>query len=440
MRGVASTVHVRVGSTHRCPPLAGSGLVLGMANTNARSCREMRDMRVSDVVQKVVLGQMTWEQAKQVLGYTDRHIRRLRRRFEDEGIACIADRRAGRVMPKKVSDETKQMVTQLRKDLYFDFNIKHFHEVVKEKHGIELSYSYVKGLLQLVGLAERAKAKGKHRRKRERRPMRGMMVHMDASRHAWLGSDMEMRDLIWVLDDADGRVLAGRFVEEEDTRTCLAALMAVVTQNGLFSELYVDRGSHFGRTAVAGGPTVEGNVQFARVCRQLNIRVIYARSPQARGRSERSFSTVQGRLPQALRAAGIRSWDKANEYLTRVFIPEFNEKFAVVPTSPDSAFIDPQGINIDRAFALEHEVCVGNDNCVRWRQHRWQIPRNDMRHSYARCRATLVEFLDGRVDIEYGQWIIARFGPDGCTSTSNGGRSAPLEPAGPKALRPAQAR
>ena len=384
---------------------------LGMADTKTRKRREMRDMRVCDVMQKAVLGELSWEQARLVLGYTDRHMRRLRRRFADDGELSLKDGRAGRSMPNRVSDEVKQTIARLRRDKYFDFNIKHFHEVLGEKHGIELSYSYVKGLLQLTGLAERAKARGKHRRKRDRRPMRGMMVHMDASRHAWLGPDEEMRDLIWVLDDADGRVLYGRFVDEEDTRTCLAGLQAVVSGHGLFSELYVDRGSHFGRTAVAGGPTVEGNVQFARVCRQLNIKVIYARSPQARGRSERSFSTVQGRLPQALRVAGIRSWDKANEYLQDVFIPEFNAKFTVEPASPQSTFIEPKSLDIARSFALEHEVTVGNDNCVRWQNRRWQIPRNDLRFSYTRCKATLAEFLDGSVQLEYGQHVLARFGP-----------------------------
>lgn len=412
-----------------------------MADTKTRKRREMRDMRVCDVMQKAVVGELTWEQARLILGFTDRHMRRLRRRFADDGELGLKDGRAGRSMPNKVDDELKQTITRLRRDEYFDFNIKHFHEVLGERHGIHLSYTYVKGLLQLVGLAERAKARGKHRRKRERRPMRGMMVHMDASRHAWLGPDVETRDLIWVLDDADGRVLYGAFVEEEDTRTCLAGLQAVVANHGLFSELYVDRGSHFGRTAVAGGPTVEGNVQFARVCRQLNIKVIYARSPQARGRSERSFSTVQGRLPQALRVAGIRSWDKANEYLQTVFIPEFNEKFTVEPASPQSAFIEPKSVDIARAFALEHEVTVGNDNCVRWQNRRWQIPRNDLRFSYARCKATLVEFLDGRVQLEYGQHVLATFEPQnaaGATPVARHGHpNTVLEPIKGKALRAA---
>jgi hypothetical protein len=232
---------------------------------------------------------------------------------------------------------------------------------------------------------------------------------MDGSKHPWLGREHGERDLIAILDDASGELLHAAFVPEEDTRTCLLGVQEVVLRLGGFAELYVDRGSHFGRTAVAGGPVIEEGVQFARVMRRLGVRVIYARSPQARGRSERAFGTIQNRLPQELRAAGIADWESANRYLKEVFTPDFNSRFTVDPAEGASAFAPLAGVDIARACALEHDVTVSGDNVVRWQRRDWPVPRHATRPTFARCRALLVEYLDGRIDIEYGQLTIARF-------------------------------
>jgi hypothetical protein len=315
-------------------------------------------------------------------------------------------------MAKRVSHEAVREILRLRKERYFDFNIRHFHEMLAERHGIQVSYTYVKKLLQTTGLAQKAPARGKHRRRRERRPMVGMMLHLDGSSHAWLGADRGKRDLIYMLDDANGKALYGQFVPEEDTRSCLKALHHVVEANGLFSELYVDRGSHFVHTPKAGEEPREGLTQFERVLRNLRIRPIYANSPQARGRSERAFGTVQGRLPQELREAGIHDWPAANRYLWEMFIPQFNRKFTVEPLSPQSAYLPTTGLNLRRLCALEHAVTIGNDNCVQWHKRIFQIPPHPRRYSFARCRATLVEYLDGAFDIEYGSLTVAQFEPE----------------------------
>lgn len=373
------------------------------------SSREMRDMRVIDVIGKVVEGELTWLEAQRVLGYSARHMLRIRERLDIDGLASLADGRAGRSMPKRVTAATQKKILRLRKERYFDFNVKHFHEHLVDKHKVQVSYTYTKGLLQQTGLADVGKGRGQHRKRRARRPMRGMMLHMDGSKHAWLGREHGERDLIAILDDADGELLYARFVPEEDTRTCLLGVQEVVRQRGRFAELYVDRGSHFGRTAVANGPVIEEGVQFARVLRSLKVTIIYARSPQARGRSERAFGTIQGRLPQELRAAGIHDWDAANVYLEKVFKPAFNKRFTVAPDEAGDAFMSVGDLDVDRAFALEHDVTVGGDNIVRWRRRDWAIPRQTSRRTFARCRARLVEYLDGRVDIEYGGLTIARF-------------------------------
>jgi hypothetical protein len=329
----------------------------------------------------------------------------LRGRIQEE----LRDKRVGRVMPKKIKTEVIREIMHLRQTRYFDFNVQHFHEKLNEKHKISVGYTYVKRLLQTTGLAEKAPARGKHRRQRPRRPRVGMMLHIDGSQHAWLGPEMGKRDLIYILDDANSEALFGEFVPEEGTRSCLIGLQHILKTKGLFSELYNDRGSHFGRTPKAGGPVQEDNVQIARVLRGLRIKVIYAHSPQARGRSERAFRTVQGRLPQELREAGINNWDDANRYLREIFIPDFNRKFAIDPLEAESAFMPLVGIDIERACALEHEVSVYPDNTVRWKKQTFQISKHPSRPSFAKCKATLVEYLNGCIDIEYGPITIAKY-------------------------------
>jgi transposase len=386
----------------------GSGKTLRM-RTEQPNPREIRDMRVKDIVGKAMVGEITWLEAERILGYSARHVRRLRARCVSEGAENLRDRRTGRAMPRKVCDDQVREILHLRESRYFDFNVRHFHERLQERHGIHLSYTYVKNLLQSTGLATRAKARGKHRRRRERRPMRGMMLQMDGSPHAWLGLEHGARTLLSVLDDADGRVLFGQFVLAESTHTCLWALQYILENYGLFSEVYIDRASQFGFTRKAGEPVEPGHTQFERVLGRFRIRPIYAGSPQAKGRIERSYRTQQGRIPQELREAGIAGWEAANRYLHEVFWPDFNRKFTVEPQSPASAFIPTVGIDLRRGCALEHPVTVAPDNCVRWRRRVWQIPENPSRYSFARCKAVLVEYLDGCVDIEYGQLTIARF-------------------------------
>ena len=367
-------------------------------------------MRVRDIVEKAMSGSITWADAERILGYSARHVRRLRARCLLEGPEGLRDRRAGRPMPRRVPAEVVQKILELRKGRYSAFNLKHFHDFLRERHEVTVSYTYLKNLLQMTGLADRAPARGKHRRRRERRPMVGMMLHMDGSSHAWLGPERERRDLIYVLDDANGEALYGKLVPEEDTRSCLRALQQVVETKGLFSELYVDRGSHFVHTPKAGEEPEEGRTQFERVLRLLKIRPIYAHSPQARGRSERAFGTVQGRLPQELQEAGITDWPEANRYLREIFLPHFNRKFTVEPEVPESAYVPLRGFDVRRACALEHPVTIGNDNCVRWHKRIFQVPPHPQRYSFARCRATLVEYLDGAFDLEYGSTTIGHFG------------------------------
>jgi len=266
-------------------------------------------MTRKEVMLKAIDGRLTWLQAADVLGMTARHMRRLRGRYEEHGFGGLRDGRGGRARRKRIPVKTISELLRLRRDTYPDFSIKHFHEFATEKHKLELSYTWTRLVLQEAGLAPREPGRGKYRRKRERRPMTGMMMHLDGSTHEWIAG-LPPQDLIVMLDDADGRILYGRFVPQEGTMSTLAALKHVLVRYGRFCEFYTDRGSHFCTTSEAeAGPDEVQNGQVPRVLKVLGIRQILARSPEARGRSERAFGTIQGRLPQELRLAGIKSYE-----------------------------------------------------------------------------------------------------------------------------------
>ena len=278
-------------------------------------------MTKKEVLLKAYEGRITWLQAADILDYTPRHLRRIRTRYEEYGFRGLQDGRAGGRRAPRTPQKTIEKLLRLRQKKYADFSVKHFHERITEEHQLRISYTWTQQVLFAHQLAERSKGRGKYRRKRERRPMVGMLVHQDASTHAWLPGLPE-QDLVVTLDDADGRILDARFVPQEGTLSTMQALHPVLLRHGRFCELYTDRGSHYCTTTEAGEPDAEQHGQVARALKALGIQQILARSPEARGRSERAFKTIQGRLPQELRAAGIRTYEAANRYLTDVFTAE----------------------------------------------------------------------------------------------------------------------
>lgn len=370
-------------------------------------------MTRNQVLIKALEGRLTWLQAADILGITARQMRRLRRRYESAGFDGLRDQRSGRVMRKRIPVKTITELCRLRRERYLDYSIKHFHDVVTEQHGLRLSYSWTRQVLQTMGLAEKAPSRGKYRRRRDRRPMVGMLLHLDASTHSWI-SDLPMQDLVVFLDDADGRILYARFVEQEGTLSTFQALLHVLSRHGRFCEFYTDRGSHFCRTSTAGeAPDEAYPSQVQRALRALGIRHILAHSPQARGRSERAFGTIQGRLPQELRAAGIRTYDKANEYLESRFLPDFNRRFTVKPAQPESAFVPIPKIDLPMVFSAQYERTVRNDGTVTYRSHTFQLPPSDQRTSYSRCLVIVHHFADDTWGVSYQGRLLGRFTPDG---------------------------
>lgn len=366
-----------------------------------------------DVIQKAIEGRITWQQAASICRVTPRHMSRLRERYERFGIEGLRDGRTGKRQPSYVPEATVEELCRLKREVYPDFSVRHFHEFAQNKHGLKLGYTWTKDILQARGVVDKTASRGKYRRKRERRPLRGMLLHLDASTHRWIAGQ-PMRDLMVMLDDADGRILYARLVEQEGTRSTLEALQHVLRRHGRFCELYTDRGSHFCRTTTAGAdPDEQQNGQVARVLKVLGIRHILARSPEARGRSERAFGTIQGRLPQELRLAKIRDWDAANAYLTQHFVPDFNRRFTVEPVEAQSAFVPLAGIDLKLLLSIQHERVVQKDSTVLFERLVLQLPPGRDRIHYARCPVVVHELLDDTLAISYQGRLLARFTRDG---------------------------
>src|SRR5450432_1899190 len=378
-----------------------------MSPLERRVARESRAMTRQEVVLKAVAGSISWLQAADILGCTPRHIRRLHWKFKRGGVAAFLDRRGGKPRRGRIPMDVVEELFRLRREKYPDFSVTHFHEHVTERHGLKLSYTFCKRMLQDAGLAQKAPGRGKYRRRRERRPLVGMLLHLDASTHAWL-PELPLQDLNVVLDDADGRILHARFVEQEGTHSTLVALSEVLQSRGRFCELYTDRGSHFAHTH-AVGEEVSQDGQVQRVLRALGIRHILARSPEARGRSERAFGTLQGRLPQELRLHGIASYAAANQYLTAIFVPDFNRRFTVVAAEPGSACVKVARSDLELLLSVHHERIVRPDSIVIFEKLLLQLPPSTHRQRFVRCPVLVHEFLSDTLGVSYQGRLIARF-------------------------------
>jgi len=369
-------------------------------------------MKVQEVIMRAMAKRITWWEAAEILGVQVRTMRRWRARLKRDGYSGLFDRRR-HPSPKRVPVEEAERVLGLYQEKYSDFNVRHFHEKLSSEHGIEFSYTWVKKALQAAGLVQKARRRGPHRKRRPRRPLPGMMLHIDGSRHQWL-SDDRWHDLIVVLDDATSEIYYAQLVAEESTRTVMAAFRSVVEKKGWFSSVYSDRASHFFRTPKAGQPVDTREVtEVGRAMRELGIRMIPAYSPQARGRSERSFGTWQGRLPQELRLKNIDTPEQANAFLNDHYIGEFNSKFMVTAPEKGTAFAPIHRRDLDRVFAVRQERLVGNDNTIQFANHVWQIPSTPFRATLAGCRVLVYEHLDGTFTVGYGPHTVARFTASG---------------------------
>ena len=366
-------------------------------------------MKLQDVILKAMARKLTWIEAAEIAGMSVRNMQRLRARYQEHGYTGLFDQRRGKRSIHRVPMETAEKVLALYQERYFDLSVRHFHEKLREEHDIGLSYSWVKQALQGAGLVTRRRRRGSHRRRRPRRPVPGMLLHIDGSKHRWFQDD-RYYDLIVILDDATSKIYYAQLVEEESTRTVMAALREVVETEGSFCALYSDRGSHFFHTPKAGEPVDHHRLtQVGRALRELGTQMIPAYSPQARGRCERTFGTWQNRLPQELRLAGITDLAEANRFLRERYIAEFNRQFARPAELRGTAFHRCGRKDLDFVFSIQTERVVGKDNTVAMRERWWQIEKSRWRYTLAGQTVTVHDHLDGTVTIRWGPHVVGRF-------------------------------
>ena len=350
-------------------------------------------------------------EAAEVLGVSERTFRRWRERYEAEGAEGLYDRRLGRISARRAPADEVMRVLELFDTRYWDFTAKHFHEKLVAAHGVTRSYNWVRLTLQAHGRKRAAPRRGAHRRKRERRALPGMTVHQDGSRHAWVPG--RWWDLIVTMDDATSEIYSAFFVEEEGTMSSFRALREAIEAKGLFCSLYADRASHYWHTPDAGGKVDKDNpTQVGRALNQLGIELIPAYSPEARGRSERMFGTLQKRLPQELRLAGIADMAEANRFLKEVYLPLHNDRFATPAEGQGSAFVPFAGALGD-ILCVQEERVVGNDNTVRYSGLSLQLPPARHRRHYVKARVQVHEYPDRTLAIFHGPRCLARYQADG---------------------------
>ncbi len=373
--------------------------------------QEVRLMKFEEIHGRRFSGQITQEQAAEILGVSVRTVRRWEDRFEADGAEGLYDRRLGKIANNRVSTDTVMEMLELFDTRYWDYTPKHFHEKLVEKHGFTHSYNWVRLTLQRHGRVQPAPRRGAHRRKRPRRPMVGMMLHQDGSPHEWVPD--QWWDLIVTMDDANNEIYSAFFVPEEGTMSSFQGLEEVIATHGLFCSLYADRGSHYWHTPEAGGKVDKENLtQVGRALQQLGIELIPAYSPQARGRSERMFGTLQNRLPQELRSHGITTMRDANRFLKEVFIPRHNARFVRDAEDAGSAFVPFTG-NMRDILCVQVGRVVGNDNTVRYKGRALQIAANRHRHHFVKAKVRVHEYPDGQLAIFHGPRCIGRYRSDG---------------------------
>jgi transposase len=375
--------------------------------------QDRRMQKFRDVLSRWERKDLSAQEAGEILGMSERQFRRYRRRYEEDGVAGLADRRLGKASANRVPvDKIAWMLGQYR-TYHMGWNVKHFHEHLQRHHGFAWGYTWTKTQLHAAGLVARSTLRGPHRRKRPRKPCVGMMLHQDASPFAWLEEAANL-DLVVTMDDATGEIYSAFLVEEEGTVSTFRALLEVFAAKGLPASLYTDRGSHYFVTPVAGEAVDKKQLtQVGRALARLGIEHIPAYSPQARGRSERMFGTLQGRLPNELRLFGIRDVEAANRYIREVYLPLHNEQFAVPPQIDESAFVAVDPASLVDILCIQQDRVVARDNTVAYEGRTLQLPQSPARAHYVKANVKVREYPDGTLAVFHGPRRLARYSAQG---------------------------
>jgi len=375
----------------------------------ARIHEGIRRMRFSDVLGRSERSELSQMEAAELLGISERTFRRWRDRHRDEGLPGLDDRRLAPSFRRASAAEIERMLG-LYRDLYRGFTVKHFHEHLGKRHNYTLGYTVTKVHLQRSGLVQVATKRSAHRKKRPRRPLIGMMLHQDASTHAWLPGHAGKQDLVVTMEDATSAIYSMFLVDEEGTASSLRGIAEVVASHGLFCSLYTDRGSHYFHTPEAGGRVSKSVLtQFGRALKQLGIEHIAAYSPQARGRSERAFATLQDRLPKEMKLAGIGTVAAANRWLRESYMADYNKRFAIAAAQEGSAFVADTAQAWREILCVQEDRTVGQDNTVKWQRLSLQLPPSRLRAHFVRATVRVHAYPAGELAVYWGPHRLADY-------------------------------
>ena len=384
------------------------------------------------VLNSLLAEHMTLDQAATLMGVSTRHTRRMLAAYRERGATALAHGHRGRKAPNATPETLAYDVVHLASTRYSGANHTHLGELLSEREGIDIGRTTLRRILVNAGLkSPQRRRPPKHRVRRQRMPREGMLIQLDGSHHPWLGDQVPPFTLLIAVDDATGTVVNALFCEKEETYTYFLLIQALVQSVGIPMALYTDRHGVFRHTPGSGLPGTA--TQFSRAMDELGIQMIFALSPQAKGRVERTAGTFQDRLVTELRLAGASSIGEANGVLEQ-FLPRYNRRFRVPPQCPESAY-RPLGseLSLEQVLCFKHRRKVAKDNTVKFQLHTLQLLPEPERPSYAGAVVEVLEGLDSRLRVRHeGRIINAQEAPPSPVFLRNGkGESAtpPLSPA-----------
>ena len=362
-----------------------------------------KEMQRMHVVRLTIEGRETVGRGAKLLRISSRQMKRLRRKLKERGVQGLLHGNRGKAPWNKTGSDTIKQVIELAGGRYQGFNDTHLTEKLKEKEKIGLSRPVVRTILRGAGIAAvRKRGVKRHYKRRERKAQEGALLLWDGSPHHWFGEQHAPCNLTAVIDDATGTLLSGVFTDQEDAQSYLICLKEILLDKGIPLALYMDRHGIFRRNddhwsleeQLAGEQTP---TQVGQALRDLGIQPIFALSPQAKGRVERLFNTLQDRLVQELRLAGITTAKQATAFLNGPFKADFNARFAKPARESQPAWrVLPKGLDIDRVCSFRYQATVDNDNAVRLAGMILDIPPGPRHRGYAKSRVELRQLLDGR--------------------------------------------
>ena len=358
------------------------------------------------VIQNTIEGYLNVDLAAEELDLSKRQVFRLKRKLKEEGIEGLIHGNRGRASPRRIPDPVRDTIDYLYRGKYDGFNISHFTEMLEEREEIFICRETVRGILLQKGSYDKKKRYPKHRSWREPMFKEGMMLQFDTSDHDWLEARGPRIKLIGGIDDATKDVPHAKFAYQDSVEENMATCKEIVKKKGIPLSLYVDKDSKF-ITTRHGGLHVnikkdQEKTQMARAWDELGINVIYAESPQAKGRIERLWGTFQDRLISELRLEGISSLEGANRYLHTVFLPKYNKKFTRRPKVEESAYrMIAKGMDLDRVFSIKEERRVQGDNTISYKGKLYQILPTETRFGFAKAKVEIQKHLDGTIHIFY---------------------------------------